>query len=75
MFIFIAGVDSFSWKNVQKELNSDFSIFASANDIEDSPGAQTAASLDKPKAAADVCSPQLEEVRKRCDQHTHEVKA
>ena len=44
-------------------------------DIEDSPGAQAAASLDKPKAAADVCSPQLEEVRIRCDQHTHEVKA
>ena len=29
--IFIAGVNSFSWKNVQKELSSDFSIFVSTN--------------------------------------------
>lgn len=44
-------------------------------DIEDSPGAQAAASLDKPEAAADVCSPQLDKVRVGCDQHAHEVKA
>lgn len=44
-------------------------------DIDDSPGAQAAASSDKPKAAVDVCSSQLDEVRIRCDQHTHEVKA
>ena len=44
-------------------------------DNEDSPGAQAAASSDKPKAAVDVCSSQLDEVRIRCDQHTHEVKA
>ena len=36
-------------------------------DIEDSPGTQA--------AAADVCPPQLDEVRIRCDQRTKEVKA
>ena len=36
-------------------------------DIEDSPGTQA--------AAADVCPPQLDEVRIRCNQRTKEVKA
>ena len=46
-----------------------------STDIEDSPGAQAAASLCKPEAAADACSPQLDEVRIGYHQHTDEVKA
>ena len=43
--------------------------------IEDSPGAQAAASSYKPEATTDVCPSQLDEVRIRYDRHTDEVKA
>ena len=46
-----------------------------STDIEDSPRAQAAASLYEPEAAADVCPPQLDEVRISYDQHIDEVKA
>jgi len=46
-----------------------------STDMEDSPGAQAAASLYQPEAAADVWPPQLDEVRISYDQQIDEVKA
>ena len=47
MFVFIADVDSFSWKNVRTELNLDFGIFATVSSLN--------SHLQLP--SADNCSP------------------